>query len=650
VAPSAASGTIAIAARQGSSSASATLTVKALAASGAFFTKIGGDGQSGLPGALLPLPLVVALADSSGTPLANATVTFQASPGAALTAASAVTDSSGRASTWLRLPAAAGIALVTANAPAATGTPVTFGATATAGTLSNFPALTEAGTAPLGNGSATIAQQGALLTAVASIFSYYQNLGQISVSGGSATPAALNQFLASYCSVDAGGNSYCDGFLSNSAAGQQVVNLWRAAQFAGMDVTVETPSLAAIADCLGAGAPALVSLGLERNGAGAGGNFVVATGVAADGSIAIQDPNPAFGKSDLNSYLNGFTGPGGTWKGTILGVARFITTRPGPRRFLAGAVSQPPAVMQAFALDVVSPAGACGQALTLWDAVDSSGNPPAGGALATRLLGCDGLLAEYQIDIGAAAAFQAFVTDLAQEGGQYNVSGSAPASYTATRPVLNLVVAPEMAAIAASGVVNAASFTAGIAPGGLAAIFGNGLYGAAAATTVSFDGIAATVLAATPFQVNAQVPVTITPGTYTLVVTSAYGSAQAPVVVSAVAPAIFLLSDAQGAVENQDGTINSVANPLTRGQTLVAYVTGLGSTSAHGNLAPAATPVTALVNGVAISPAYAGLAPGYIGLYQVNIPIPANTPPGASISLVLQQGNVESNAVTVAIQ
>ena len=232
----------------------------------------------------------------------------------------------------------------------------------------------------------------------------------------------------------------------------------------------------------------------------------------------------------------------------------------------------------------------------------------------------------------------------------HDLSGSVPASYSATRPTLNLVVGPETAAISASGVVNAASFTPGIAPGGLVAIFGNGLYGAVAATTVTFDGVGATLLAATPFQVNAQLPATIGAGVHTMVVSSAYGSAQALVTVSSVAPAIFLLSDTQGAVENQDGSINSAANPLPRGQTLVAYVTGLGATTVQGTLAPAVTPVTALVNGTPISPAYAGLTPGYIGLYQVNIPIPSNTPPGVGISLVLQQGNVASNAVSVAVQ
>jgi uncharacterized protein (TIGR03437 family) len=316
---------------------------------------------------------------------------------------------------------------------------------------------------------------------------------------------------------------------------------------------------------------------------------------------------------------------------------------------MAGAVSQPPSLMEAFTLDVISPVGACGQPLTLWDTVDSAGNAPAGGPRVTRLLVCDGLLAQYQIDIGAASTFQAFVTDLAQAG-LFNVSGNVLASYSATRPTLNLVVEPEAAAVESSGIVNAASFGTGIAPGGLVAIFGNGLYGAAGPTTVSFDGISARVVAATPFQVNAEVQATISSGTHSMVVSSTFGSAEAPVLVSSVAPAIFLLGSTQGAVENQDGSVNSAANPLTRGQTLVAYATGLGVTAAQGNLASAVAPVTALVNGVAISPAYAGLTPGYIGLYQVNIPIPAGTPPGASVSLSLRQGNVESNTVSVAIQ
>jgi uncharacterized protein (TIGR03437 family) len=45
-----------------------------------------------------------------------------------------------------------------------------------------------------------------------------------------------------------------------------------------------------------------------------------------------------------------------------------------------------------------------------------------------------------------------------------------------------------------------------------------------------------------------------------------------------------------------------------------------------------------------------GLAPGYVGLYQVNVPIPAATPPGLGVSLTLKEGGQVSNAVAVALQ
>ena len=101
--------------------------------------------------------------------------------------------------------------------------------------------------------------------------------------------------------------------------------------------------------------------------------------------------------------------------------------------------------------------------------------PAAGGPLVSRLQVCDGSQAAYQINIGAGQPYQAFVTDLASAGASSDLSGSVPASYKATRQQLNLVVAPQDAGIHADGVVNAATFTEGIAPGGLMSIFGTGL-------------------------------------------------------------------------------------------------------------------------------------------------------------------------------
>jgi len=292
----------------------------------------------------------------------------------------------------------------------------------------------------------------------------------------------------------------------------------------------------------------------------------------------------------------------------------------------------------------------------LVDTVDSAGNLPQHGALVSRLEICDGLQPAYQIDVGASQTYSAFITDLAASGSYFDLSGSAPATYSATRPKLNLVLAPQTAAFTAGSVVSSATFTSGIAPGGLMSIFGSGLAaataGSGAATTVDFDGIQATVIAATPFQVNAQVPASVTPGQHVLNVHSPFGLASQTVTVSQLAPAIFLLSDGvTGAVENQDGTLNSAANPLSRGQVLVVYATGLGAvTAANNGLSIVNTTVTAVVNNVELQVAYAGLAPGFIGLYQVNVAIPTATPPGSGISLTLKQGGQSSNPVNIALQ
>jgi uncharacterized protein (TIGR03437 family) len=232
-----------------------------------------------------------------------------------------------------------------------------------------------------------------------------------------------------------------------------------------------------------------------------------------------------------------------------------------------------------------------------------------------------------------------------------DISGNAAATYKATRPLLALVVGPQDASFTAGAVVNAATFTSGIAPGGIMAIFGAGLSGPGSATTVDMDGAVATVLWASPFQINAQVPPGIAPGVHTLSVRSVYGVAQQSVSVSAVAPAIFLMgSPSAGAVLNQDYSLNGPANPLPRGQVLVVYATGLGAVTKQGQLSVTAAPVTAVVNGQELPVQFAGLAPGYVGLYQVNVPIPAATPPGLGVSLTLKQGGQLSNTVAVALQ
>jgi uncharacterized protein (TIGR03437 family) len=213
---------------------------------------------------------------------------------------------------------------------------------------------------------------------------------------------------------------------------------------------------------------------------------------------------------------------------------------------------------------------------------------------------------------------------------------------------LNLVLAPQGLAFSAALVVNAATFTSGIAPGGAVSIFGSGLDGTGTTTTVDLDGNPATVLFHSPFQLNVVLPLGTSPGAHSLHIRSAFGSGQQTVTVSTVAPAIFQIGNPPvGAVQNQDFTLNTPSNPLVRGQALVIYCTGLGAMSSDGT---AVAPVTVVLNGQELPPFYAGRTAGFPGLYQVNLVVPADIAPSLVSSLALKQGGQLSNMVTVALQ
>ena len=123
------------------------------------------------------------------------------------------------------------------------------------------------------------------------------------------------------------------------------------------------PSTAALADLVAQGSPALVSLALTRNGTPAGGHFVVAIGVASDGSILIHDPNPFFARTNLADYLAGFSAGAQRGRERCEVWSHFALRSPSGTRFLVGALSQPAAVMSKLALNVQSAAGSCGLAV-----------------------------------------------------------------------------------------------------------------------------------------------------------------------------------------------------------------------------------------------------------------------------------------------
>lgn len=650
--PTAASGTVNVTATSGSATAQASYTIRSASSAALSLKIVSGNQQTGAPGATLANPLIVEVQDSSGNPVSGQTVNFAASPGATISPASAITGANGQASAQMRMPANAGVALATAQAGAQVAT---FSAQSAAFAIANFTPLSQNVSGTLGSSSATILQKGALLTSAAAILRYYQATGSMPQPNGLADPATLNQFLTAFC---ANGTQICDGYVTLGVNGDQTVNLWRLTAFTAntVNVSVEAMDLNSLRDLLFGGSPVLLALSLTN---GRGSHFVVASGVSSAGDLVIADPNPVFGQTLLGAYLNGFTDANGNQvQGTLVGAVRLLPQAPSASEFLVYANKT---------LDIRSANGACGPTLTFPDTAAVSGVTPSNPPGALNFAACAGLdPGPYQLDV-AAQASGTFTVLSTSSGSTAPVTGTAAFSLLIVRSGSQWALAPMATGIATSGVVNAASFTPQIAPGGLVSIFGTGFAPGAATPAVQVNGETATILASFPFQINVQVPADIPPGSATISVsvsgtntqqtntqqTSAQQtSAQQTVSVSAVAPAIFSIGANQAAITNQDNTLNTPSNPALRGNVIVIYATGFGAvtTSGPAGLKVAQTAMTAVLGATETPTAFAGLTPGFVGLYQANVVIPASLPPGLALPLYLKQGSAVSNTVNVAIQ
>lgn len=229
------------------------------------------------------------------------------------------------------------------------------------------------------------------------------------------------------------------------------------------------------------------------------------------------------------------------------------------------------------------------------------------------------------------------------------------------------------------GIVNAASMTAGpIAPGEIVSIFGAGLGPATAAqgtldssgflatemsgTRVLFDGFPAPLFYAQDTQVNAQIPYEIAGNNSADVEVFFQGVSCGKITlpVAAAAPGIFTGGSGSGpaVIINQDGSLNSAANPAASGSVITLYATGEGLGQPPGMDGKPATaplpkpilPVTLNIGAVPAEILFAGAAPGYSGLMQINTRVPSNAAPGTA-SLLLRVGTAASQAeVTIAVR
>jgi len=627
-------------------SAETTYQVRALADIRFILTKVRGDTQTGPPGAVLPVALRVSLKDEFGSPVVNSPVRFNPSPGGTILQPDIITNGQGEAEAFLRLPAGEGVALATAEAGRQA---VTFSFRVAAQSLNNFPRLTQNSEDKVGNGQESLARKGSLVAAAASVLRYYQGRGELAQPNGPADTVVLNQFLRDACVFDAASNRLCDAFLAAfDAPAEQLLNPWRVGLFTGggVDVSVEPASTEAIRDLVASGSPVIAVLSLTLNGQPAGAHFVVAMGIDGGGSALVHDPSPALNRANLADYLNGFTNSAGAWRGVLKGAFRLLPRAPAGGQFL---------VQTNADVSLSSIGGPCGATLVLPQAVAvPSGTPLATPSPDVRFRACPApavFTDPYQLDLSGSGAYRAIFTELGQPSQRVALSALSPAAYRISRPSGGqLLLAAQTLTTRPEQVVNSASFSRAVAPGGLISIFGAGLAGSSGLPTVEVDGVPASVSFASPFQINAQVPPATTPGTSTLRIRSPFGTVDQPLPVVPVAPSVFVLDGGLGAIVNPDGRINSPTAPASRGQVIVVYGTGFGVTRAQGQLQVAVSPLTAFLNELALTVNYAGLTPGFIGLYQANLLITNGIPPALDYRLLLRQAGEESNPVPLAVQ
>jgi uncharacterized protein (TIGR03437 family) len=193
--------------------------------------------------------------------------------------------------------------------------------------------------------------------------------------------------------------------------------------------------------------------------------------------------------------------------------------------------------------------------------------------------------------------------------------------------------------------VNAASFADGLAPGEYFSIFGTNLATVSDSArslplplslgnvTIQWNGAPLPLLAVSPGQINAQIPFTAVPGTAQLKVNSnGVESATVSARVQTAGPGLFQLSPGLLLAINQDGTLNSVSNPVAPGSVVLFYATGCGPYDvplATGDGVPVdrlyrlALPNSLVIGGAAAELLFVGAAPALgSGLAQINAKVP----------------------------
>jgi uncharacterized protein (TIGR03437 family) len=290
--------------------------------------------------------------------------------------------------------------------------------------------------------------------------------------------------------------------------------------------------------------------------------------------------------------------------------------------------------------------------------VNASNGPASGATVNFAISGPASLSASSAITNSAGQASVQVIAG--STTGAVTVTASA-GTYTAT---FTLTVIPSGPMLTTNSFYNGADFQSGaISPCGIATIVAPGI-AAAIQGIVAYDGVGALPYtlggvqvtfggAQAPIynvantngqqQVTVQVPCSVTPGSVTVVVNVGGGSGSVAIPVRPASPGLFLTefnnTTQIPVLVRSDGSFVSPTNPAHKGETLIAYVTGMGMTApaiATNSLpVPGSSPAiqgTIIVgmNGGGVPLIASSLSPDLVGVETVSFMVPATTQSGNS--------------------
>jgi uncharacterized protein (TIGR03437 family) len=214
-------------------------------------------------------------------------------------------------------------------------------------------------------------------------------------------------------------------------------------------------------------------------------------------------------------------------------------------------------------------------------------------------------------------------------------------------------------------VVSAADQSTAVAPGTLISVIGSGLPTALGDACLTANGATVPLLrSVSATEATGQLPFNIDGNTQLTLRTQGGVSDNLNITIRPTAPSVF-----RGSGESADGAsifraannmLVSESNPVREGDDLVIFATGLGRTTpaiSAGEAAPsdplsvAVTPADVSLDGIPLQVVYAGLTPGGVGVYQINVRAPYGLNEGQAVPLVIRQGGMATTvAVPVAVQ